>query len=277
MTVVIVTGASSGIGAETALHLGRSGFVVVLAARRAAELAEVAGRIEAAGGKAVAVPTDVRDPADVGALVERAAAVNGRIDALVNNAGVGGASTVLADDEEVDAMIDVNLRAPIRLMRAVVPIMRAQGGGSIVNIGSVAGEIGIGGTYSATKFALRGMTDSVRRELAGTAIGVTLIEPGYIATAFNGRTGLPGPEIVAAAVEKALRRPRRRVVVPLKYRFAIPLANVFPAIVDRVYAGRAARPGRSRVGLQPDEHTPRPGQPDPGDDSRPGSGPYGRK
>jgi NAD(P)-dependent dehydrogenase (short-subunit alcohol dehydrogenase family) len=252
MTVVIVTGASSGIGAETALRLGRAGFVVVLAARRAELLAEVAASIEASGGSAVVVPTDVRNPADVRALIERATAVNGRIDALVNNAGVGGAPSVLADDEVIDAMIDVNLRAPIRLMRAVVPIMRAQGGGSIVNIGSVAGEIGIGGAYSATKFALRGMTDSVRRELAGTGIGVTLIEPGYIATASNGRTGLPGPEIVAAAVEKAIRRPRRRIVVPLRFRFAIPLASAFPALVDRAYAGKAARPGGSRVGLNPD-------------------------
>jgi NAD(P)-dependent dehydrogenase (short-subunit alcohol dehydrogenase family) len=252
MTVVIVTGASGGIGAETAVHLGRAGFVLVLAARRTPELERVAARVTSAGGSAVVVPTDVRDPAEVSALIERAAAVNGRIDALVNNAGVGGSASILADDAAVDAMIDVNLRAPIRLMRAVVPIMRAQGGGSIVNIGSVAGEIGIGGTYSATKFALRGMTDSVRRELAGTGIGVTLIEPGYIATAFNGRTGLPGPEIVAAAVERAIRRPRRRIVVPLKYRFAIPIASAFPAIVDRVYAGKAAKPRGTRVGLNPD-------------------------
>jgi short-subunit dehydrogenase len=252
MTVVIITGASSGIGAETALHLGRTGHVVVLAARRADRLAEVAAPIEASGGTAVVVPTDVRDPGDVRSLVERAAAVNGRIDALVNNAGVGGSSSVLADDDTVDAMIDVNLRAPIRLMRAVVPIMRAQGGGSIINIGSVAGEIGIAGTYSATKFALRGMTDSVRRELAGTGIGVTLIEPGFIATAANGRKGLPGPEIVAAAVQSAIRRPRRRIVVPLKYRFAIPLATALPAVVDRAYAGKAAKPRATRAGLQPD-------------------------
>jgi NAD(P)-dependent dehydrogenase (short-subunit alcohol dehydrogenase family) len=251
MTVVIVTGASSGIGLETALHLGRAGMVVVLAARRAAELAGVATRIEAGGGSAVAVPTDLRDPDDVAALVERAVAVSGRIDALVNNAGVGGAPSVLAGDEIVDAMIDVNLRAPIRLMRAVVPIMRAQRRGAIVNIGSVAGEVGIGGAYSATKFALRGMTDSVRRELAGTGIGVTLIEPGYIATPFNNRTGLPGPEIVAVAVERAIRRPRRRIVVPAKYRLAIPLANALPALVDRLYAGKAAEP-RGRVGLRPD-------------------------
>jgi NAD(P)-dependent dehydrogenase (short-subunit alcohol dehydrogenase family) len=225
-------------------------MVVVLAARRDAELAEVAARITGAGGRARAVPTDVRDPDAITALIERAREVTGRIDGLVNNAGVGGNPSILTDDAVVDAMVDVNLRAPIRLMRAVVPIMRAQGGGSIVNIGSVAGEIGIGGAYSATKFALRGMTDSVRRELAGTGIGVTLIEPGYIATPSNRRQGkLPGPEIVAAAVERALRRPRRRVVVPFKYRMAIPLANALPFVVDRAFANKAAQPD-GKAGLR---------------------------
>jgi NAD(P)-dependent dehydrogenase (short-subunit alcohol dehydrogenase family) len=243
MRTVIVTGASSGIGRATALRLGRPGTTVVLAARRADELAEVAAEIEANGGAALAVPTDVGDPAQVERLVERAAAVTGRIDALINNAGVGGSASVLAEEATVTTMVQVNLLAPIRLMRAVVPLMRAAGSGSIVNIGSVAGEIGIGGVYSATKFALRGMTDSVRRELAGTGIGVTLIEPGHIATELNAnRKGrMPGPEVVVEAIERALRRPRRRIVVPVRYRFAMLLAGVLPQVTDRVFAGKAAR------------------------------------
>jgi len=83
---------------------------------------------------------------------------------LVDNAGISGPDTMLLDDRPLTAMVDVNVPAPIRLMRAVVPLMRAAGSGAIVTIGSVAGEIGIGGACSATKFALRGMTDSVRRE-----------------------------------------------------------------------------------------------------------------
>jgi NAD(P)-dependent dehydrogenase (short-subunit alcohol dehydrogenase family) len=241
MRVVIITGASSGIGRATAARIGRPGTTVVLAARRTDELESLAAEIGKAGGEAVVAPTDVRDPAQIASLIERAAAVNGRIDGLVNNAGIGGANSILSADDAVTKMIDVNLLAPIRLMRAVVPIMKEQHAGSIVNIGSVAGEIGIGGVYSATKFALRGMSDSVRRELGGTGIGVTLIEPGFIATEANrNRRGLPGPEIVAAAVESALRRPRRRIVVPFKYRPAITLANAIPALTDRVYAGRAA-------------------------------------
>jgi NAD(P)-dependent dehydrogenase (short-subunit alcohol dehydrogenase family) len=242
MAVVIVTGASRGIGEAIALRLGRPGMSLVLAARGAEQLSEVARRIVTNGGDAVAVPTDVRQPRAVEALVERARTVAGRIDGLVNNAGIGGSPSVLAADDDVDRMIDVNLRAPIRLMRAVVPIMRAQRSGSIVNIGSVAGEVGIGGTYTATKFALRGLTDSVRRELAGTGIGVTLVEPGYIASGRNrDRRNLPGPEIVAAAVERALHRPRRRIIVPAKYRAAVLLANTLPAVTDRFYAGKAAR------------------------------------
>jgi len=245
MTVVIVTGASAGIGEAIARRLGRPGMTLVLAARRPAELARVAAAIEGNGGAAVTVPTDVRDPAAVAALVARAREVTGRIDALVNNAGVGGPSSVLADDEVVDQVIDVNLRAPIRLMRAVVPIMREQGGGTVVNIGSVAGEVGISGVYSATKFALRGMTDSVRRELLGTGVHVVLVEPGYIGTPANTRTrkNLPGPEIVAAAVDSAIRRPRRRIIVPARYRAAVLAAGLLPMVADRMYRGRAARRG----------------------------------
>ncbi len=244
MAVVIVTGASSGIGRATAIRFGKSGWTVVLAARRSEELAAVAKQI----GDAVVVPTDLRDPEAIGALAEAAAARTGQIDALINNAGLAGSASILAADDTVTAMVEVNLLAPIRLMRAVVPLMRAQGHGAIVNIGSVAGEIGISGTYSATKFALRGLSDSVRRELAGTGIGVTLIEPGHIATALNaGRKGrMPGPEVVAAAAERAVARPRRRIVVPGRYRGAILLSQALPAVTDRMFAGKAGRPARSR-------------------------------
>jgi short-subunit dehydrogenase len=239
MPVVIVTGASSGIGRAIALRLGRPGSTIVLAARRTVELAEVSGKIAANGGTALAVPTDVRDPEQITALIAQA----GPVDVLINNAGVGGSPSILAADGAVTAMLDINVLAPTRLMRAVVPQMRERGAGSIINIGSVAGEIGISGTYSATKFALRGLTDSVRRELAGTGIGVTLIEPGHIATELTGhrKKHMPGPEIVADAVERALRRPRRRMVVPVRYRFAMVAAGALPQLTDRMYAGKAAR------------------------------------
>ena len=243
MRVVIVTGASAGIGRATALRLGREGTTVVLAARRGDELDAVAARIRAGGGAAVTVPGDLRDPAVIEALTAAALGITGRVDVLINNAGVGGPDTVLLDDDRLTAMLDVNLLAPIRLMRAVVPAMLAAGAGSIVNIGSVAGEVGIGGAYSATKFGLRGMTDSVRRELAGTGVGVTLIEPGHIGTAMNARRAdrLPGPDVVVDAIERALRRPRRRIVVPWRYRLSMLAAAALPGVTDRLYAGKAAR------------------------------------
>src|SRR5689334_11499338 len=104
MPVVIVTGASSGIGRATAIRLGRAGYTVVLAARRVDELKTAADQI----GAAVAVPTDVRDPAAIDALIARALEVDGRIDGLVNNAGIGGKASILADDDMVTQMIDVN-------------------------------------------------------------------------------------------------------------------------------------------------------------------------
>jgi len=247
--VVIVTGASSGIGRATALRLAAHGWSVVLAARRADELATLKAQIERTGGKAHVVMTDVTRASDIKRLTKEALSLNGRIDALINVAGVGHSHSITADDAHVTHMLAVNLLAPIRLMRAVVPAMIAQRHGAIVNIGSIAGEIGIDGTYSATKFGLRGMSDSVRRELAGTGIAVTLIEPNYIATPMTaGRPGrMPGPDVVATAIEAALHRPRRRVIIPARYRAIVLLAAALPQLMDRRFAGQAAEEGQPRT------------------------------
>lgn len=238
--VAIVTGASSGIGRAVALRLAAAGRTVVAAARRAAELDALAAEIGRTGGQVVTVLTDVSKLQDIEALVKQAVEA-GPIDVLVNVAGLGRVHSVMAEDADVEQMLTVNLLAPIRLMRAVVPLMRAQGRGSIVNIGSIAGEVGVDGPYSASKFGLRGMTDSVRRELIGTGITVTLIEPGFIATPLTAerKGSMPGPEVVAAAVEDALVRPRRRVIVPRRYRAVALLAAVLPAAIDRQFAGTA--------------------------------------
>jgi NAD(P)-dependent dehydrogenase (short-subunit alcohol dehydrogenase family) len=242
--VAIVTGASSGIGRETAILLASHGWTVALVSRRAAELSALKQQIKATGGVAITIEADVTKPKDVDRIVADTNAIGGRIDALLNIAGVGGMSSVLTPDDGVRLMIDTNLLAPIRLMRAAIPIMRAQRGGAIVNVGSVKGEIAIGGIYSATKFGLRGLTSSVRRELAGSGIHVSLVEPGYIATAMTAHRGgrMPGADVVAAAIETCLTRSRRRVVVPGYYRLLIWVANLFPALVDRRYNGRVGTP-----------------------------------
>ncbi|HZM66109.1 MAG TPA: SDR family NAD(P)-dependent oxidoreductase [Nakamurella sp.] len=263
--VVIVTGASSGIGRATALSLAARGATVLLAARRTEELDAVQAQIARRGGAARTVPTDVTRPEDLERLVATALAVNGRIDGLVNIAGIGHAHSIMTEDAMtedalLEQMIAINLLAPIRLMRAVIPIMRERGRGAIVNIGSLAGEIGVQGPYSATKFGLRGITDSVRRELAGTGIGVTLIEPGYIATPLtaNRPGAMPGPDIVARAVRAALVRPRRRVIVPGKYRLAVFVARTLPGIMDRRFAGRPGGRTRMDAGSRPASDGPDP-------------------
>jgi short-subunit dehydrogenase len=246
--VAIVTGASSGIGRATALHLASLGWMVVLVARRTTELAALKTQIKDAGGVAITVSADLGKPKDIARVVEEAEAIGGRIDALLNIAGVGGMASIMTADVSVQRMLDTNLLAPIRLMRAVIPIMRRQGGGAIVNVGSVKGEIGISGIYTATKFALRGLTDSVRRELAGSSIHVSLVEPGYIATEMTAhRPGrMPGPQVVAVAIERCLTRSRRRVFASGWYRVVVWVSNVAPWIVDRVYNGKIGNLGAGR-------------------------------
>jgi len=238
--VAIVTGASSGIGHATALSLASKGWLVVIVGRRASNINALKDQIKASGGVAVAVVADLDKLKDVEGIVEQARVVGGRIDALLNIAGMGGLNQVMSPDADVQSMIATNLLAPIRLMRAVIPIMRAQGSGAIVNVGSVKGEIAIGGIYSATKYGIRGLTDSVRREIAGSGIHISLVEPGYIATEMTAHRSsrMPGPEVIVRAIESCLTRTRRRVVVPGRYRILIFISNVFPGIIDRVYNGK---------------------------------------
>jgi len=240
--VAIVTGASSGIGRATALRLARRRYTVVLVARRPRELAAVMEEIKAAGGSARAIRADLTRLRDVVNVVDEARVLSGRIDVLVNAAGIGKMHSILTDDADLERIVETNLLAPIRLMRMVVPFMRAQRSGAIINIGSVAGEIGVNGLYSATKFGLRGITDSVRREVSGTGIHVSLVEPGYIDTPLMAHSDrrMPGPEIVVDAIESCITRTRRRVILPFRYRFAVLASAWFPWLVDRVYAGRAA-------------------------------------
>ncbi|HEX4057836.1 MAG TPA: SDR family NAD(P)-dependent oxidoreductase [Galbitalea sp.] len=239
-SVAIVTGASSGIGRATAIRLADSGWLVVIVARRASHLTALKEQIKTRGGAAVAVVADLGKLRDIENVVSQAQVAGGRIDALLNIAGIGGMNQVMTPDDDVQRMIATNLLAPIRLMRAVIPIMQAQGAGTIVNVGSVKGEVAIGGIYSATKFGLRGLTDSVRREVAGSGIRVSLVEPGYIATEMTGhRTSrMPGPDIVVDAIESCLTRSRRTVVVPGRYRLVIWASILFPRLVDRRYNGR---------------------------------------
>jgi NADP-dependent 3-hydroxy acid dehydrogenase YdfG len=223
--VVAITGASSGIGEATALALAAAGAKVALAARRTDRLEEIAARIAADGGEALAIPTDVADEAQANAFVGAAAEHFGRLDALVNNAGVMQLGPIEgAPTEEWRRMVDVNVFGVLYCTHAALPIMREAGGGHIVNVSSVGGKV-VGtwsGVYSLTKFGLGAFTEALRRESIAAGIRVTLVVPGSTATelrshtreevlaetvqAFAGVTPLD-PADIARAIVSALAQP----------------------------------------------------------------------
>jgi len=235
--VAIVAGASGGIGSATVRALLRAGWSLVLAALQDELLDALAREVAPYGERVVVVPTDITRRAEVDALVARALVRFRRIDVLVNVAGIGSSpSFAESTDEEIERVLAVNLLGAARTIHAVLPVMKAQRSGSIVNVGSVAGEAAVLGIYSASKFGLRGLNDSLRRELRSDGIGVTLIEPGFVRTPMNAAmNGLPGPEIVADAILAAIVRPRRKHIVPGNYRFPVLLFKAFPQLADRVF------------------------------------------
>ena len=236
--VAIVAGASGGIGSATVRAFLAKGMRVVLAAPQDRLLDAIAAEMQPFGERALIVPTDITRLEDIERLAARALVTFGRIDVLANVAGIGSSPSLCdTTDEDLERVLAVNLLGAARLMRAVLPVMKAQRGGSIVNIGSVAGEAAVMGIYSASKFGLRGLNDSVRREVRSYNIGVTLIEPGFVRTSMNASMGdkLPGPEVVADAIVAAVTHPRRAHIVPANYRLPVFLVKTFPGFTDLVF------------------------------------------
>jgi len=183
--VVVITGASSGLGEEAARHLAEQGATVVLGARRADRINELAVQINAAGGKALALQTDVTDPAQVQALVDAAVAQFGRIDVMLNNAGLMPHSPL--DRREIDDWnreIDVNIKGVLYGIAAALPYMERQKSGHIINTSSVAGhKVGVNNAvYSATKHAVRVISEGLRQEVKPYGLRTTIISPGAVAT-----------------------------------------------------------------------------------------------
>ncbi|WP_327393996.1 SDR family oxidoreductase [Streptomyces phaeochromogenes] len=211
---VLITGASSGIGEATARRLAAAGHPVVLGARRVERLATLAKEIEAVGGRALP-RLDVTDPLSVRSFVAAAHERYGRVDVLVNNAGVMPLSRMDAlRTDEWDRMIDVNLRGVLHGIAAVLPIMRSQGAGHIVNIASVSGlrVDPTAAVYSATKHAVRALSEGLRQE--SRELRVTVISPGLtrseLTDTINDQdtkdavTGQMGIAIPAAAIGEAV-------------------------------------------------------------------------
>lgn len=215
--VIVITGASSGLGEETAKYLAEKGAIVVLGARREDKLQQIVNEITSNGGKALYQVTDVTNKEQVQQLVDKAVTAYGKIDVLINNAGImpiAPLSDVRTD--EWDSMIDINIKGVLYGIAAALPIFQKQQSGHFINLGSVAGikVFSPGGTvYSGTKYAVRAITDGLRHEVGGN-IRATTIEPGA----------------VESELKLSTNHQESSVTVNEFYKKAIPAASVARAI-----------------------------------------------
>jgi short-subunit dehydrogenase len=247
--VVIVTGASSGIGEASAKAFGRAGARVVLAARRVERLQGVADEIRGMGGEALVVPADLSRQEDILKLVDSTLDGFGRIDVLFNNAGFGRLNWLerLEPEKDVQAQVAVNLLGVVLTTRLVLPHMIAQRSGHIINMGSMAGWVATPTytVYAACKFAVRGFSEALRREVAPWGIRVSSLYPAGVTTEFASHAGIQRktkattpkwlrltPEQVADRVVGLVRRPKNDLIFPWPLRFAAWLNQIAPALVD---------------------------------------------
>ena len=253
--VAVVTGASSGLGAATAVAFAREGYAVVLAARRPERLAEVARRCDEAGAKSGCfpiVPTDVSKQEDVEALIRQAVERFGCVDVLVNNAGFGVQARVHeTTDEQMREIFDVNFFGVFYGCKAVAPVMMRQRSGHIFNISSVIGKRGcpLNGAYSATKFAVCGLSEAMRVEMIPYNVRITIVCPGMTDTDFfrhvRGGTslhrtsyarlrGLMPAEKVARQIVKTVGKNKPELVFSGAGRLLIFINARWPRLADRI-------------------------------------------
>lgn len=266
--VIVITGASSGIGRETASRLAQRGARVVVAARRDEALDDLVEQIRAEGGEAISVPTDVSVYSEVEALARAAVEQYGRVDTWVNNAGVlivGEFEKIELDDART--LFDINFWGEVHGTKAVLPIMREQGGGTIINVTSVTAQrpLPLMSVYSASKAALNGFSQALRAELEGSGIELCMLMPASIDTPLyenalttEGVLPKPAPPIyppseVAKAIEKTAESPKRDVYAgPAGVMFN--LSNIFaPAFLDKVL-GAVRRPAILSDKPEPEWH-----------------------
>jgi short-subunit dehydrogenase len=235
--ICLVTGASSGIGRATAAALAEAGGRVLALGRDANALQAV---VEMTHGRAIVA--DLARGDDVERAAREAIAVHGGVDVLVNNAGAGAPGPLVhLKPDAVDRIVAVNLLAPIRLTRAVLPGMLERRRGHVVNVGSIAGHVGVAkeAVYAATKGGLITFSHSLQFEVAGSGVGVTVVTPGAVDTAFFERQGRPydrrvprlvAPDRVARRIIEAVRRGRFQVYEPRWMAFPAWLRGTAPPL-----------------------------------------------
>jgi short-subunit dehydrogenase len=254
--VCLVTGATSGIGRATALRLlePEIGASVIALGRDAGALdglKAAAREKELPADRLATVRADLAEPGDIDLAVQEALAAFGHIDALVNNAAQGYAGPFADQDADgADYLVRVNLIAPIRLTRALLPAMVERRRGAIVNVSSIAGHVGVKdeAVYASTKAGLIGLSESLRYELKGSGVSVSVVSPGVVQTAFFERRGRPydrrfprpiPPERVAEAIVHAIGRGRPQLFVPGWMAFPARIKGTLPGLY-RGLAGRFA-------------------------------------
>ena len=242
--IVLITGASSGIGLAAARMFAEEGATVVLAARNQERLSEVEKEFKSKGYRFLVKQCDVRKSKEVDSLVQGAVSQFGKIDILVNNAGTALYGLVEeTPDEALQDNLEVNLLGTLRCTRAVIPGMRKQQWGRIINIGSVVGKRGwaFHGAYAASKFALTGLTQSLQAELANSGITATLVMPASTKTNFfssativsdSYQQTMVGPvqsaEVVAKYIIKSAKQPKENVYTIWWMKWSFILAEMFP-------------------------------------------------
>ncbi len=242
---IILTGAAGGIGACIAKRLTAKGAQVVLVGRRAEPLAALQKEIFAAGGKSHYVIADLASHEGREAIVAQASELVGGIDMLVNNAGISSYSLFKDEDPQaIERLYKTNLIAPVALTRLVLPMMLDQGHGHIVNIGSIFGSIGFAcfANYSGSKFALRGFSEALRRELEEDGIHVSYVAPRAVRTSLNSPTvyhmaeavkmKMDDPDKVGAQIVVAIEQNKNDVYLGWPEKLFVRINALMPRLVD---------------------------------------------